>query len=115
MNCSYNLVNAKGVVMSEDKTMCGKQRPQNSKLGTLNHKTHDAKPKTLDPEPETQLLGRPNFPFVYSFEFRVLPQGKLGELPEARRGQSEPNFFLWSCVLGFDLREIGTIWPRRPN
>jgi len=75
MVCSYNLVNAKGVVMSEDKTMCGKQRLQNAELKTENHKTHDAKPKTLDTEPETQLLGRPNFYFlvpgfgcpVYSF------------------------------------------------
>ena len=52
----------------------------------------------------------PNFAKVASLEFCVLPQAKLGELPEFRRGQSEPNSLFWSCVLGSEVpQDFGSL------
>jgi hypothetical protein len=53
--------------MRKNKAMCGNKQLKTAKLGTENHKTQDVKPKTLDPEPETRWLGRPNFYFSVPF------------------------------------------------
>jgi len=60
----------------------GKHAKQNPKLGTQNHKTHDAKPKTPDPEPETLLLAGPDFFSVSRFGFPV---------PKSRRTLGQPK------------------------
>lgn len=39
--------------MRSDGKQFGKQQPKPAGLGTENRGTHDVKPKTLNPEPET--------------------------------------------------------------
>jgi hypothetical protein len=96
--------------MSKVKNQFGKQRHQDAKLRTQNHKTHDlsndasfdgplvasadqldVEPKTLDPKPETDSLLGPNFALVYSFESWVLTQAKLGRSEIPRGISQQPN------------------------
>jgi len=52
--------------MSKVENQFGKQQPKPAEPGTENHGTHDAKPKTLNPEPETGLPAGPNSLYWFS-------------------------------------------------
>jgi len=77
--------------MNSAKNQFGKQQPKPAELGTEYRRTHDAKPKTRNTEPETSDPRRPNFPFVPSFQSRVLPYGKLGGSEGAKRTSQLPK------------------------